>query len=482
MTSLLDQLRGPLEPTSGVLGGPNILVSWGEGHLMWRYGRDKGEGVPLTALRLRLTRSAIPSEGGGWLGRLLTRSRPELLLHVELELPERTLYLKGRVDEDLVLTLPEGPPRGAEVNGAQLAALILGVAAEGATVQGLQRSPTPPPRTPEALQTIEISAPKPPKEVQTIEIPAPKPPEEAQANEISAPEPPEEAQANEISAPEPPEEVQTIEIPAPEPPPAPEASEIPAPEPPEEAPPALAPPPRLLPGVEIPAGTLLLGSPEEEIGRNEWEEESLFTLEAPVWMAQTPVTRARWREVMGFDPSQASPAGALEHPVDGVSWCDAVAFCNALSALEGRQPAYALSDVRGAPGEPGFRLRARPIPEADGYRLPPSALWEYACRAGTRTPTWATPLDAIAVYADNSGGGTQPVAQRAPNPWGLHDMLGNVLEWCEDGDPDREGCVARGGAWDAPAASCRAAEWDSYQAHARSPRFGVRVWATPPGA
>ncbi|MGC5663561.1 formylglycine-generating enzyme family protein [Micromonospora sp. WMMD723] len=159
-----------------------------------------------------------------------------------------------------------------------------------------------------------------------------------------------------------------------------------------------------------------------------------------------PVTQGWYARVTGERPSTTR---GDRLPVEGVSWVDAVRFCDALSRQEGLTPAYRLhDDGEGADWDP----------RADGYRLPTEAEWEYACRAGTTGPRYG-PLDEIAWYRGNSGERPHPVAGRAANPWGLYDLLGNVWEWCFDVyDAEVYGGyrVLRGGGWFDEHWSCRA--------------------------
>jgi formylglycine-generating enzyme required for sulfatase activity len=162
-------------------------------------------------------------------------------------------------------------------------------------------------------------------------------------------------------------------------------------------------------------------------------------------LAALPVTQAHYLEVTGRRPS-AAHGDAL--PVEGVSWRDAIGFCNALSRREGLAPAYR---VRGADDVEWDAA-------ADGYRLPTEAEWEHACRAGTTGPRYG-PLDEIAWYRGNSGGRIHDVGGKRPNAWGLYDMLGNVWEWCWDiYDAEVYGSyrVLRGGGWFDEHWSCRA--------------------------
>ncbi len=188
------------------------------------------------------------------------------------------------------------------------------------------------------------------------------------------------------------------------------------------------------------------------------EEDELSELEvaAPFYLGVYAVTQEEYRKIMGSSPSSFSGSGDRsskvggmntgKHPVENVSWLDAVAFCNKLSSKEGRKPYYdADGKVRGG----------------DGYRLPTEAEWEFACRAGTQTAySFGDDEELLGEhgwYDDNSGGRTQPVGTKKANAFGLYDMHGNVWKWCEDlyeGGPAR---VIRGGSWDFLASSCRSA-------------------------
>jgi formylglycine-generating enzyme required for sulfatase activity len=111
------------------------------------------------------------------------------------------------------------------------------------------------------------------------------------------------------------------------------------------------------------------------------------------WIGKTPVTQAAYEKVMKTNPSRFKGA---ERPVECVSWTQALAYCRAV-----------------------------------GLRLPTEAEWEYAARAGSKEARFSA-LDQVAWYADNSAGQTHAVALKQANAWGLHDVLGNVWEWCSD--------------------------------------------------
>lgn len=163
-------------------------------------------------------------------------------------------------------------------------------------------------------------------------------------------------------------------------------------------------------------------------------------------LAAVPTTQAQYAEVTGQQPSTSR---GDQLPVEGVSWWDAVRYCNALSRLEGLEPAYRL----GADQE-----TVEWDTSADGYRLPTEAEWEHACRAGTTGARYGA-LDDIAWYRGNSDERIHNVGGKQPNAWGLYDMLGNVWEWCWDiYDAEVYGTyrVLRGGGWFDEHWSCRA--------------------------
>ncbi len=178
--------------------------------------------------------------------------------------------------------------------------------------------------------------------------------------------------------------------------------------------------------VPVPAGAFTMGNTAGKPLENDRPLRQV-TL-GSFYMGRTEVTQAHYKRVMGVNPSEFKDGtDAAGLPVEQVNWFAAVAFCNKLSQMEGLQPAYT---VNGADVSCDFN--------ADGYRLPTEAEWEYAAKGGSQgaienlTYSGSNTIDEVAWYVVNSGDATHPVAQKKPNVLGLYDMAGNVWEWCWD--------------------------------------------------
>ena len=158
---------------------------------------------------------------------------------------------------------------------------------------------------------------------------------------------------------------------------------------------------------------------------------------------------ARWQTEVAAFLLGRHPVLAGARPVVEVSWLDAIEECNRLSRQSGFTPAYERDPETG---------EVRWDRVADGFRLPTDAEWQHAAKAGTTGYRYGE-IDDVAWYAGNSGGHLHDCGGKAPNPWGLHDMLGNVWEWCWDVyDEDVYGPyrVFRGGGWAEPERGCGA--------------------------
>jgi len=244
--------------------------------------------------------------------------------------------------------------------------------------------------------------------------------------------------------------------------------------------------------VRIPAGAFVMGSPADEPQRQDREGPPHRVHVSEFLIGQTPITQAQWRQVASwqeregerwgrelepepsfFQPRPNSKARNVgqgrfalgqgetnsdQRPVEQVSWLDAMEFCHRLSQRTGRH-----------------------------YTLASEAQWEYACRAGTTTPfafgaTLSAELanyNATSTYGDGPKGEyrvqTTPVGLFPANAWGLHDMHGNVLEWCLDHWHDSyEGAPSDGSAWLTPSASeeeprlLRGGSWSDLPRYCRS--------------
>ncbi|MDR3154368.1 MAG: formylglycine-generating enzyme family protein [Deltaproteobacteria bacterium] len=219
--------------------------------------------------------------------------------------------------------------------------------------------------------------------------------------------------------------------------------------------------------VPVPAGTFVMGE-EPSLSPDADPDEGpphAVTLTRGFWCGATEVTQAQWERVMGApSPSLFQGPG---RPVERVSYGEAIAFIEALNALEG----------------------------TGRYRLLTEAEWTYAAKAGTVTP-WSFGADpavagGYAWYRANSGMETRPAAGKFPNPWGLFDMHGNVWEWVSDwygagwylespaddpqGPAAGEEKVVRGGAWDNRLPQLRSDNRTSQLPGAKDESVGFRV-------
>ena len=208
--------------------------------------------------------------------------------------------------------------------------------------------------------------------------------------------------------------------------------------------------------IKVQPGSFLMGSPEDELGSFDSENQHWVTLTKDYWLGETEVTQGQWKAVMWSNPSVYNNGD--DYPVENVSWEDAMTFCKKLNE----------------------KYRGK-LPNGYQFSLPTEAQWEYACRAGTTSSLnsgknitskdGSCPnLDEVGWYNKNTGKSHCPVRQKRPNAWGFFDMHGNVSEWCSDwygsysgdatdpkGPLDGSDRVIRGGSGDLFARFCRSA-------------------------
>ncbi|MBR4664072.1 MAG: formylglycine-generating enzyme family protein, partial [Lentisphaeria bacterium] len=231
--------------------------------------------------------------------------------------------------------------------------------------------------------------------------------------------------------------------------------------------------------VKIKAGSFMMGSPENELGRVHDEKRHRVTLTRDFWLGTFEVTQGQWKSVMGNNPSFLKSGN--NYPVENVSWHDAKKFCDTLNER--------YSDK---------------LPQGYHFDLPTEAQWEYACRAGTITAlNSGKNLTGNNYYCENlneSGWykykrkrlSTHEVGQKRPNAWGVYDMHGNVWEWCRDwyGDYDGDATdptgpasgtkrIFRGGSWHDASGSCRSANRGNLAPTFRSNNLGFRLALVP---
>lgn len=230
----------------------------------------------------------------------------------------------------------------------------------------------------------------------------------------------------------------------------------------------------------IPAGGFLLGSSNRDV--EFWQQTSnnyfydfgseqpqhYVEITEPFYLGKFQVTCAQWRAVIGLDP--LNHQHGADYPVEQVSWDDCQAFIERLNEQTGKQ-----------------------------YRLPSEVEWEYACRAGSTTyycfGNDEAQLDHYAWFKENSYNKLYPVGKKKPNAWGLHDIHGNVWEWCDDfwtsdynefrsqtaitnNGGDRR--VVRGGSGNSSLRNCRSAFRSRHDQDGRFDMVGFRVACVAP--
>ena len=231
----------------------------------------------------------------------------------------------------------------------------------------------------------------------------------------------------------------------------------------------------------------------------EMHEKQQVTVDVEFWVGDREVTRGQFEEFMNdtnyaatekpaeWKGVDATNSPTADHPAQQVSWYDAVMYCNWLSLREGQQPCYERTGTREKGGYDGTEHDAwQMIPGSTGFRLLHEAEWEYACRAGASTEFSSGDDESLLVdycqmYPSKL---TALCGEKLPNAWGLHDVHGNVWEWCAD--LFRESGVSfrvlRGGSWGIVAANCRTASRGTRDPTLRINDSGFRLALSSPSA
>ncbi len=220
--------------------------------------------------------------------------------------------------------------------------------------------------------------------------------------------------------------------------------------------------------VFVKGGTFMMGCPDAQTDCEDDERPAHQVTLSDYSIGKYEITQAQWRAVMGKNPSAFS--GCDDCPVEQVSWLDATDFCKKLSKLTGKK-----------------------------YSLPTEAQWEYAARGGSKSKGYiyagSNSVEEVAWYGANSDKRTQKVGTKQANELGIHDMSGNVWEWCLDrydenyyksspakdpkGSKDGMFMLLRGGGWYRNALLCRVADRSYANPTSNPDDIGFRVVLLP---
>ena len=219
------------------------------------------------------------------------------------------------------------------------------------------------------------------------------------------------------------------------------------------------------PLIGCPAGEFTIGSPEKETGRDTNEKQRKISIKKGFYIGKYEITQGQYKAIMGNNPSVTT---GDKLPVHNVNWLDAQKFCQKLNELT--------TDKR---------------PANTVFALPTEEQWEYACRSGYSTSlnngknlvkadSSDSELNKLGWYNANACGIAQTVGKKTANAWGIHDMLGNVWEWCfnpvdSSSTEEFKTRILRGGGFKSKAASCRSAKRYEAKENLTSEDFGFRI-------